>query len=128
MRKFLFTCFFLVSCQSINHDKVPSNSVSNNVIPRTIHDETKYPPPYHRVNPRYPNDAISNKIEGFVVLGFDVDLYGRVKNITVKESVPNSIFDEAAIVAFQQWKFARLIVDGEPKVQRNLQVKLEFKL
>ena len=49
--------------------------------------------------PDYPYRAFRNGVEGHVKLQFNVDGRGRVKNVSVIESVPERTFDASAIRA-----------------------------
>ena len=53
---------------------------------------------------------------------------GITINIKVIESVPSQVFDDAAIKSFRQWRYAKLVVGGVPKMQRDIKVELAFKL
>jgi bla regulator protein BlaR1 len=59
-----------------------------------------------RVDPKYPIKAAQEKIEGSVVLKFDVTANGSVKNVEVVNAKPAYVFDKAAVVALQQWKYS----------------------
>jgi protein TonB len=61
--------------------------------------------PLFTVNPRYPEAAHQQGLEGQVKLRFKVDLQGRAVDIEVIHSQPESVFDHAAIEALQQWTF-----------------------
>ena len=52
---------------------------------------------------------------------------GTVSNVKVMESNPPRIFDQAAVMAMQRWKFRPKIVDGNAVSQRAKQT-IEFTL
>ena len=56
--------------------------------------------------PQYPKHAAENGIEGHVTFKFDVDPNGKPLNIRVHDSKPGGVFDEVAMDAIQEWKFA----------------------
>ncbi len=61
--------------------------------------------PIVQVSPKYPKSAIDNSLSGFVSLRFKVDSNGNVRDITILDSGPEGIFDEAAVKALSQWNF-----------------------
>ena len=79
-------------------------------------------------NPTYPIYAARNKIEGYVQMSFDISESGNPINIKVQKSVPEQIFDKAAIKALSNWKYAPKVVNGVPVEQKDLEVRLDFKL
>lgn len=72
--------------------------------------------------PQYPKVAVEQGIEGHVVFRFDVDEDGKPSNIEVYDSVPEGVFDQAALEAFKEWEFA------QNKQTQNLKYQLDFKL
>lgn len=103
-----------------------AGNVSNNEV------DTKYrvPPqatvplkPIHRVEPQYPEKAVVEKIEGGVVLKFDVDNDGYVKNVEVINGEPAYVFDRVASAALRQWKYV-----STGQYHKNQLVQLDFRL
>ena len=66
--------------------------------------------------------------EGWVELAFDIDKSGNPINISVLDSHPEDVFDNEGIRALTKWKYKPKLVNGSPVVQKDLRVKLEFKL
>ena len=64
--------------------------------------------PTFRVEPKYPFKAAQDKIEGSVVLKFDVTASGMVKNVEVVNAKPAYVFDKVAVTALEQWKYAAI--------------------
>lgn len=56
-----------------------------------------------RTPPRYPAEALRNGIEGEVMLEFDVDATGVVREVIVVSSTPPGMFDDAAVAAARGW-------------------------
>lgn len=56
-----------------------------------------------RTPPRYPKQALTDRIEGEVVLDIDVDASGVVRDVAVVSSTPPGIFDAAAVAAARGW-------------------------
>ena len=77
--------------------------------------------PIKRIEPKYPIKAAEEKIEGSVVLKFDITAAGDVNNVSVLQAEPKKIFDKVAKVALRQWKYAP--TDGGAK---NQLVQLDF--
>ncbi|MGI9345319.1 MAG: energy transducer TonB [Gammaproteobacteria bacterium] len=84
--------------------------------------------PIVRVNPVYPQRAVSRGIEGWVMLEFTINGDGRTKDISVIRREPSSIFDGAAIKAISKWRYRPRIIDGEPQEVEGVQVRLTFEL
>ncbi|MEM9624103.1 MAG: energy transducer TonB [Pseudomonadota bacterium] len=83
--------------------------------------------PVVRVAPTYPRRAKQARIQGWVTMEVLIKPDGTVSNAKVMDSDPPRLFDEAAIVAMQRWKFRPKMVDGTPVPQRAKQT-IEFKL
>ena len=62
--------------------------------------------PLERVLPQYPRDAAEQRLEGHVVMELTVDADGQVRDVIVVESHPQGVFDDAARIAMEQWRFA----------------------
>ena len=58
----------------------------------------------HRVQPKYPQQARRQSVQGLVLLEAVLDLEGRVEpGVKVLESIP--MLDDEAIAAVKRWKF-----------------------
>ena len=79
--------------------------------------------PIHRVEPKYPLKAAEEKIEGAVVLRFDIDKSGDVQNVEVMKAVPANVFNRVAITALKQWKY-----DAKGSSHKNMLVQLDFRM
>lgn len=64
-----------------------------------------------RVSPVYPTRALSQGLEGTVLVQFDVTANGQVVNVVVVES-SNSLFERPAIQAAERFKFKPRVIDG----------------
>jgi len=84
--------------------------------------------PIVRITPKYPIEAARNGIEGWVVLGFDINAIGEVVNIKVINAEPKRIFDKAAKQALRRWKYKAKSVDGQQVQQTSLSVQLDFNI
>lgn len=70
--------------------------------------------PIVKVQPIYPQRALSRGIEGYVIVEFTVTKQGTTKNIHVVEAKPTGIFDRAAMQAAAKFKYKPRVIDGEP--------------
>lgn len=80
-----------------------------------------------RPAPQYPFQARRHGQEGWVKLAFTVTPTGGVKNITVLDSRPKGVFENAAKRALSRWRFKPRIVDNKP-VSARAEQRIEFKL
>tara|TARA_R110002073_G_scaffold260303_2_gene423221 strand:- start:115 stop:759 length:645 start_codon:yes stop_codon:yes gene_type:complete len=83
--------------------------------------------PVVRVPPTYPRNARSAQIQGSVTMAVTIRPDGTVSDVSVLESDPPRLFDQAAVDAMRRWKFRPKVVDGNPVAQRARQT-MEFKL
>lgn len=79
------------------------------------------------VQPKYPQKAQLNKIEGWVELDFTVAETGEVKDIAVHGASAPGVFDDAAIGALSQWRYRPVLRDNKPVPQRA-RIRIRFKL
>ena len=84
--------------------------------------------PIVRVTPQYPLRASERGIEGWVEVVFTISKLGTVKDATVMNSSPSSIFDRSALKAIRKWKYNPKIEDGEPIERPGVKVRLKFDL
>ncbi|HUM06032.1 MAG TPA: energy transducer TonB [Terriglobales bacterium] len=78
-----------------------------------------------RVQPRYPQNALSMRLQGAVQLEATVDKEGNVKNVKVTSGDP--ILARAATEAVRQWRYKPYYLDGDP-VEIQTQITVNFKL
>ncbi|MGF1743167.1 energy transducer TonB [Vibrio profundum] len=84
--------------------------------------------PLYRVEPRYPSMALKRKIQGHIVLKFNIDEQGRPTDIKVIEAKPKYLFNRDAIQALRKWKYQPKLVDGKAVVQIGRTQRIDFKL
>jgi TonB family protein len=75
--------------------------------------------------PAYPKDALAQNVSGKVVLEIDVDAKGNPVAVTVVESEPAGVFDQASIEAARKWKFQPAVENGQP-VAGRIRVPVRF--
>jgi protein TonB len=81
------------------------------VKPIRVGGDIERPTLLHRVNPDYPQIAISAKREGVVILEATVDADGAVSHVRVLRSEP--LLDNAAVDAVKQWRYSPLQLNGK---------------
>lgn len=82
-----------------------------------------------RVEPSYPIKELHDGVEGAVVVRFLVDPHGVPLQVSVNRSSGITAFDQAAVEAVKQWRFApALDAQGRAKISNLLQVQLQFKI
>ena len=81
----------------------------------------EYPKPLRPIEPRFPEQATISRISGgTVTLLLLIDEDGVLRDISVVEAQPESIFDEAALAAFHDMRFAPARKDGRAVRSRVL--------
>lgn len=81
-----------------------------------------------RKSPVYPAHAKRRNIQGWVTVSFLVDTQGRVKDVTVVESDPESIFDDSVIECVSGWRFKPGTIAGRPVVTKvTTTIRFELK-
>ncbi len=80
-----------------------------------------------RRDPVYPYQARQKNLSGIVVLKFIVTPEGTVERISVVQSNPPGVFDDAAIQAISDWRFKPGILDGDA-VSTWMSIPLKFQL
>lgn len=78
--------------------------------PIRVGGDIEQPTLLHRVNPDYPQIAISAKKEGIVILEATVGADGTVDHVRVLRSEP--LLDNAAVDAVKQWRYSPLQLNG----------------
>ena len=76
----------------------------------------------------YPPAAKAERIEGHVVIRYDVTAQGTVVNAEVVEAEPDGVFEEAALASIVHWRFRAATVGGKPVETPGLVSTLRFKL
>ncbi|MGH9734557.1 MAG: TonB family protein [Candidatus Acidiferrales bacterium] len=66
----------------------------------------------HRVDPGYPEEALSQHIEGAVQLRATISAEGHVDSVSVVSGDPT--LASAAVDAVRQWRYAPTLIDGNP--------------
>jgi len=61
----------------------------------------------------YPPRAKAKGVKGYVVLSLLIGVTGEIEQMTVIESYPEGVFDEAAMQGVNQWKFSPAMYQGK---------------
>ena len=80
----------------------------------------------HKVEPEYPTIARLSRIPGNVTVQAVIGRDGNVEDAEIVSS-SNRLFDEAALEAVRQWRYAPAMLNGRP-VRVTFRVHVEFTL
>lgn len=78
-----------------------------------------------KVTPRYPQNALSMRIQGAVNLEATINKEGIIKNLKVVSG--DAVLGRAAAEAVKQWRYKPYYLNGEP-VEIETQITVNFKL
>lgn len=81
--------------------------------------------PIVKVSAVYPTRALARRLEGYVVVEFNVTQTGAVKDVVVVEST-EPIFEKPAIEAALKFKYKPRVVDGAPVEVLGVRNKIVF--
>lgn len=84
--------------------------------------------PVRSVMPRYPRQAVKRRIEGYVIVAFDIDENGRVSKPYVAAAQPANIFDKAALEAIRQSRFKPLRLANKRVGLRDARTRYLFQI
>ena len=83
--------------------------------------------PLVRIAPDYPSEALTQRLEGQVILEFTITAEGTTKDISVVEST-SPIFEQSAIAAVGRWRYSPRIVDGAGVERVGVKTSIRFAL
>jgi protein TonB len=84
--------------------------------------------PLVRINPDYPQRALSRGIEGWVQVQFTITAAGTVKDAKVVDADPKNIFDDAALKAIARWRYNPKVEGGVAVERVGVQTVIRFQL
>jgi TonB family protein len=96
--------------------KVPRIKIGGNVAKSQLK---------HKVQPRYPQEARDNRIEGTVRLHAVLSAAGKVMQVDVVSGDP--VLAKAALEAVRQWEYKPVLLNGEP-VEVDTTIDVVFSL
>jgi protein TonB len=86
--------------------------VSTPAGPVRIGGDIKTPRRIRDVRPVYPAIAQTARVQGVVVIDATIGPDGRVKDVSIRRSIP--LLDQAALDAVRQWQFTPTLLNGVP--------------
>jgi len=78
------------------------------------------------IEPLYPPDAYDKDISGYVSLSFTITKDGFVTDVEVLKSVPENVFEHAAVNAVKQWLFRPKMNKGKAQTKFGHRIRLNF--
>ena len=81
--------------------------------------------PLKTVQPKYPQKADRDRLQGWVELDFTVTESGEVKDVAVHGASAPGVFDQAATEALAQWRYRPMVRAGKPVAQRA-RIRIRF--
>ena len=84
--------------------------------------------PLVRINPDYPQRALSRGLEGWVQVRFTITAIGTVKDPIVVNAEPKSTFDDAALKAIARWRYNPKVENGVAVERVGVQTRIVFEL
>jgi len=84
--------------------------------------------PLVRIPPEYPRRALSQGIEGWVIVEFTISETGAVMDAKVVDAQPKKIFDDAALKAIARWRYNPKVENGVAVKRIGVQTLLRFTL
>lgn len=87
----------------------------------------KMPKAKKRGAPKYPAQAEREGIEGEVVVGFALTPEGRTRDLSIVDSTPPGVFDEAAMDAVRDWRYEQISAADAARLPRT-SVRLTFRI
>jgi protein TonB len=84
--------------------------------------------PLVRINPDYPQRALSRGLEGWVRVQFTITAIGTVKDPIVVDAEPKDTFDDAALKAIARWRYNPKVENGVAVERVGVQARIVFEL
>jgi TonB family protein len=85
-------------------------------------------PNYLRLRPpKYPSNAVHERVEGNVLVRAVVEIDGTPSHLEVQKSSGSGELDQAALDSVAEWRFNPALCDGKPK-RKAVVVPVEFSL
>lgn len=66
-----------------------------------------------KIDPKYPEHALQQGIEGYLKFNAVVNEIGALENIEVVESSPKGVFEHEGLRALNYWRFKPALVNGK---------------
>jgi protein TonB len=79
------------------------------------------------VAPEYPAKALAQKVAGAVTVEYTVAANGETRDVRIVESMPEGVFDRAALAAIKRWRYEPVVSGGGP-VEIPVRTVIRFEL
>ena len=109
---------------AFNYKLGGENSVA--VIPSSEGIEFRELIAMRHITPDYPAIAVELGIEGYVIVSFAVTESGAVEDISIVESEPPGVFNDAAINAARRLRFEPRIISNSPVRVNNVEYRFDW--
>ncbi|WP_237057307.1 energy transducer TonB [Microbulbifer sediminum] len=76
----------------------------------------------------YPIDALEQRLDGQVVVEFDIDKSGHTENPRIITSSPAGVFDRVALFAVSHHRYLPRVINGEAVPVKGVQQRLSFEV
>jgi len=103
----------------------PTRPTKVATAPVRIGGTIKEPRKTRQVNPVYPQEAITARVQGVVILECTISPEGKVVAVRTLRSIP--LLEAAAVEAVKQWEYTPTLLNGVP-VPVIMTVTVKFKL
>jgi TonB family protein len=127
---FILIIFWLAGCASTNTEVV---NYDNRCTEYDREESTgskfsAFDNSLKRVEPKYPIEAARKRLNGYVIMVFDITIDGKPDNIDVIESYPSDIFANEAKQALSQWRYKPAEKNGSHVRSICHQLQLNFEI
>ena len=110
-------------------NRSPEPEASTVSLPDPVHYAAReldvYPQPLNRIEPTYPQSALTGEIGGSVTLLLLIDESGRVTDVSVVDASPQDVFDESALQALAATTYSPAQKGGRT-VRSRILVKIDY--
>ena len=107
----------------------PEPEVSTTSLPDPFHYAAReldvYPQPLDRIEPAYPQTALTGEIGGYVTLLLLIDENGRVTEVSVVDASPQEVFDQSALQALAATRYSPAQKGGRA-VRSRILIKIDY--
>lgn len=102
---------------------------TSNEIGKTSRNQkyTEVPIIERQIPPKYPEEALTNKWEGKILLNVEILDTGKVGMVEILETTGYTVLDEAAVNAAKKWRFSPALNETKP-VSVWVEFPLEFEI
>jgi len=115
------------SCQVCADALKPAAAATATSAPQVSEDENSAASSIIKVMPDYPREAWTNRIEGYVLLEFNINAAGQVENIRLVEST-NPVFVTATIDALSRFRYTPARQNGEAVAVKKRREMFRFQI